>query len=133
MDRLKNLSSSLGMANYDMAKVLNLTFEKRLKNSPMEAGMNTKAWLGGALVLSAALSLAIAGGAWAQSQEHGYGKDAGSYGSGQGTGSGSQYGKQQTPPAGCKSEGPMGVSHAPAASKKPKPATTRTPEPETSK
>ena len=95
--------------------------------------MNTKSWLSGALVLSAALSLAIAGGAWAQSQERGSGKDSGSYGSGQGTGSGSQYGKQQTPPAGCKTDGPVGVCAPPAASKKPKPSTSRTPEPETSK
>jgi hypothetical protein len=93
--------------------------------------MNTKSFFSGALVLSAALSLAIAGGAWAQSQERGSGKASRSYGSGQGTGS--QYGKQQTPPAGCNMDGPVGVCAPPAASKKPKPSKSRTSEPETSK
>jgi hypothetical protein len=94
--------------------------------------MKTKKWFGGALVLSAALSLAISGGAWAQSQERGSGKASGSYGSSQGTGSGSQYGKQQTPQSGCKADDPTGVCAPPAASKKTKPSTSR-PEQETSR
>jgi hypothetical protein len=95
--------------------------------------MSKKSWLGGALVLSAALILALAGGVWAQSQERGYGSGSGSYGSDQGTGSGYQKDKKLTPPAKCDSEGPMGVCAPKSSTKKPKPPTSRYPEPETSK
>jgi hypothetical protein len=92
--------------------------------------MNSKNWLGGAVVLSAALSLALAGGVWAQSQERG----SGSYGSGQGTGSGSQKDKKQSPPAKCQSEGPIGVcAPTKSASPKTKPSTGGTSATETSK
>jgi hypothetical protein len=95
--------------------------------------MSTKKWFGGVVVLSAALSLAIAGSALAQSQERGSGKASGSYGAGQGTGSGSQYGKQQAPQSGCNANDPSGVCTPPAASKKTKPSTSRPSGQETSR
>lgn len=95
--------------------------------------MSTKKWFSGALVLSVALSLVIAGGAWAQYQERGSGKASGSYGSGQETGSGSKYGKQQTPQSGCKTDDPYGVCAPPAAAKKTKPSTSRPSDQGTSK
>jgi hypothetical protein len=54
--------------------------------------MNTKKWLGSTFILSLIMSLALAGGAWAQPQESGYGSGSGRYGSE----SGSQKGKRQT-------------------------------------
>lgn len=89
--------------------------------------MRLKTWFGGTLVLSAALSLALAGSVFAQSQERG----SGSYGSSQGTGSGYQKDKKLTPPAKCDSEGPVGVCAPKSASKQPKPPTSRSPESET--
>jgi hypothetical protein len=96
--------------------------------------MSTKKWFGGAVVLSAALSLALAGGVYAQSQERGYGSGSGAYGSGQGTGSGSQKNKKISPPAKCESKGPVGVC-APTKSASPKttPSTGGPSGPETSK
>jgi hypothetical protein len=92
--------------------------------------MSTKKWFGGAVVLSAALSLALAGGVWAQSQERG----SGSSSSGQGTGSGSQKDKKLSPPAKCESAGPVGVcAPTKSASPKSKPSTGGTSGPETSK
>ena len=97
--------------------------------------MKTKKWFGGALVLSAALSLAMAGGAWAQSQERGYGSGSGSYGSGQESGYGSKKDKKLTPPSKSESEGSMGVCTPQScpSSKTPKSSSGRTSEPETSK
>jgi len=69
--------------------------------------MKIRNWFGGALVLSA-LSLAIAGGAWAQSRERGYGSSSGTYGSGQESGYGKKE-KKLTPPSKSGSEGSMGV------------------------
>jgi hypothetical protein len=95
--------------------------------------MSIKKWFGGALVLSAALSLALAGGAWAQYQERGYGSGSSSYGSSPGTGSGSQKDKKLSPPAKSESGGSMGICTPQSCPQKPKPATGRPSEPETSK
>jgi hypothetical protein len=95
--------------------------------------MDTKKWFGGALVLSAALSLAIVGGAWAQSsQEKGYG---GGSSSSYGSEPGYQKGKKMTPPAKSGNESSMGVCTPQSCpgSKKPKSSTGRTPEPDTTK
>jgi hypothetical protein len=96
--------------------------------------MKKKDWFGGALVLSAALSLAMAGGAWAQSQERGYGSGSGSYGSGQESGY-SKKAKKLNAPSKSESEGSTGICTPQSCPgpKTPKSATGRTPEPETSR
>ena len=92
--------------------------------------MKTKKWFGGAVVLTAALSLAMAGGAWAQSQERGSGSGSGKYGSEQGY----QKGKKQTPPSKSAGEGALGVCTPESCGPKtPKPATGRPSQPETTK
>jgi hypothetical protein len=91
--------------------------------------MSNKKWFGGAVVLSAILSLALAGSAWAQSKEVVSGT-----GSSGGYGSGSQKDKKVSPPAKCESSGPVGVcAPGKTATPKAKPATGGTSAPETSK
>lgn len=89
--------------------------------------MNMKKWFGGALVLGAALSLALAGSVVAQ--ERGYGAGSGGYSSGPS----SQKDKKLSPPAKCETQGPVGICAPKSASPQPKPSTGPSPEKEKSK